>query len=139
MTGISLHQAQAILDEALAKADEIGVPMNVAIVDAGNSLTAFARQDGAWLGSIDVAHNKAYTARAFDMPTQDLYPETQPGGSLYGIAASNDGRLITFAGGIPISDGDEIVGAIGVSGGAVEQDQQVAAAGVAAYRGVRAA
>jgi uncharacterized protein GlcG (DUF336 family) len=138
MSGISLHQAQAVVDDALAKADEVGVAMNVAIVDAGNNLTAFARQDGAWLGSIEIAHNKAYTARAFDMPTQDLYAETQPGGSLYGLAASNDGRVITFAGGIPISDGDTIIGAIGVSGGTPDQDQQVAEAGVSAYRGVDA-
>ncbi len=109
--------------------------MNAAVVDAANNLTAFVRQDGAWPGSIDVAHSKAYTARAFDMPTQDLYDETQPGGSLYGIAASNHGQLIAFAGGgIPIIEGDEIMGAIGVSGGTVDQDQQVAQAGVDAHQ-----
>ncbi len=80
MPGISLRQARALIDAALAKADEIGVPSNVAIVDAGNNLTAFARQDGAWPGSIDIAHGKAYTARAFDVSTKDLYAQVQPGG-----------------------------------------------------------
>ena len=122
-----------MVDAAAGKADEIGVPMNVAVVDAGNNLTAFVRQDGAWLGSIDIALGKAYTARAFDMPTKELAPEAQPGGSLYGIEASNDGKLIVFAGGIPIMDGDEVVGAIGVSGGTVDQDQEVAEEGVKAH------
>ncbi len=135
MASITLEQARKVLDAGLQKADEIGVRHNIAIVDAGNNLTAFARQDGAWLGSIDIAHNKAYTARAFDMATEDLYEMAQPGGSLYGITASNFGQVIVFAGGIPIRDGDEVVGAVGVSGGTIEQDQQVAEAAVAAFTG----
>lgn len=133
MAGITLTQARAVIAAAAAKADEIGVPMNIAVVDAGNNLTAFVRQDGAWLGSIDIAQNKAYTARAFDMTSADLGAEAQPGKSLYGIEASNDGNLIVFGGGIPLTDGDEIVGAIGVSGGTVDQDVEVAEAGVAAH------
>lgn len=133
MAGISLAEAGEVVDAAAAKAKKIGVPMNIAVVDAGNNLTAFARQDGAWLGSIDIAQGKAYTARAFDMPTAALAAEARPGGSLYGIEASNGGRLIVFAGGIPIEDGDEVVGAIGVSGGTVDQDQEVAEEGVRAY------
>jgi len=92
MAGISYPQACRLISGGLSKADELGVPMNIAVVDAGNNLTAFARQDGALLGSIAVAQNKAFTARAFDAATKDLYPETQPGGSLYGVAASNEGR-----------------------------------------------
>ena len=130
MTGITLDQAQAVIAAALDKATEIGVPMNVAVVDAGNNLTAFARQNGAWLGSIAVSQNKAFTARAFDAPTGDLYDMTQPGGALYGIGVSNDGRVITFPGGIPLEDGDTIIGAVGVSGGTPDQDHEVAAAGV---------
>lgn len=130
---VTLRAARAIVDAARAKAEEIGVPMNIAIVDAGNNLTAFARMDGAWLGSIDIAQNKAYTARAFDMSTQELAPLCQPGQPLFGIQASNQGRLIVFAGGIPLKAGDEVVGAIGVSGGTVEQDHEVAEAGVAAF------
>jgi uncharacterized protein GlcG (DUF336 family) len=134
MAGISLEQARGVVDAAVGKADEIGVPMNVAVVDAGNNLTAFVRQDGVWLGSIDIAQGKAYTARAFDMPTADLGAEAQPGKSLYGIEASNDGNLIVFGGGIPLTDGDQVVGAIGVSG-TVDQDTEVADAGVAAFGG----
>jgi len=130
---VTLDAAQAVVDAARAKADEIGVPMNIAVVNDGNNLTAFARMDGAWLGSIDIAQNKAYTARAFDMETRDLAPLAQPGGPLYGIEASNDGRLIVFAGGIPLTFRGRVVGAIGVSGGTVEQDQDVAEAGVCAF------
>ena len=130
---VTLQAAQAVVDAARAKADEIGAPMNIAVVDAGNNLTAFARMDGAWLGSIDIAQSKAYTARAFDMETRELAPLAQPGGPLYGIEAGNDGRVIVFAGGIPLTVGGRIVGAIGVSGGTVDQDQEVAEAGVAAF------
>lgn len=130
---ISLQTAESIVQAAKDKATEIGVPVNIAVVDAGNNLTAFARMDGALLGSIDVAQNKAYTARAFDMPTKDLASITQPGQPLFGLEASNHGRLITFAGGIPLTEGATVIGAVGVSGGSVEQDQQVAEAGIAAF------
>ena len=130
---VTLSYAQAVVDAAVAKADEIGVPMNIAVVNDGNNLTAFARMDNAWLGSIDIAQNKAYTARSFDMSTKDLAPLCQPNQPLFGIHASNQGRLIVFAGGIPLASGDEVVGAIGVSGGSVEQDSEVAEAGVAAF------
>ena len=133
MSSVTLTQAESVLAAAKKKAQEIGVPMNIAVVDAGNNLTAFARQDGAWLGSIAIAQDKAFTARAFDAATHDLYEKTQPGGSLYGIGVSNDGRVITFPGGVPLTDGDDVVGAIGVSGGSVEQDHEVAEAGVAAF------
>ena len=99
---VTLSSAQAVVEAARAKADEIGVPMNIAVVDDGNNLTAFARMDGAWLGSIDIAQNKAYTARSFDMSTKDLAPLCQPNQPLFGIQASNQGRLIVFAGGIPL-------------------------------------
>jgi uncharacterized protein GlcG (DUF336 family) len=130
---VTLSSAQAVVDAAVAKAEEIGVPMNVAVVNDGNNLTAFARMDNAWLGSIDIAQNKAYTARSFDMATKDLASLSQPNQPLFGIHASNQGRLIIFAGGIPLTNGDEVVGAIGVSGGSVEQDHEVAEAGAAAF------
>ena len=133
MAGITLDHARTVIDAAAAKADEIGVPMNIAVVDAGNNLTAFVRQDGAWLGSIDIAQGKAYTARAFDMTSADLGTEAQPGKSLYGIEASNDGRLVIFGGGIPLKEGDDVVGAIGVSGGTVDQDEEVAEAGAGSF------
>lgn len=127
---ITLKQALAVITAAEVKAVEIGVPMNVAVVDAGNNLTAFVRMDGAWLGSIDIAQSKAFTARSFDMPTADLAEMAQPGQPLYGIEATNGGRVIVFAGGIPLEVGDEVVGAVGVSGGTPDQDQEVAEAAV---------
>lgn len=128
---MTLDAAQAAVDAARQRAEEIGVPMNIAVVDEGNNLTAFARMDGAWLGSIDIAQNKAYTSRAFDMSTKDLAPLCQPNQPLFGIHASNQGRLIVFAGGVPLRANDSVVGAIGVSGGTVEQDHDVAEAGAA--------
>jgi uncharacterized protein GlcG (DUF336 family) len=132
MASITLEQAKTVLSAAEEKALELGVAMNIAVVDAGNNLTAFVRQDGAWLGSIEIAKDKAFTARAFDTSTAELAELAQPGGSLYGIAVSNDGRVIVFPGGIPLIHEDEIIGAIGVSGGEVDQDHAVAEAGVAA-------
>ena len=129
---MTLETAEAIVDAARRRAEEIGVPMNIAVVDEGNNLTAFARMDGAWLGSIDIAQNKAYTSRAFDMSTKELAPLCQPDQPLFGIHASNQGRLIVFAGGIPLRANGTVIGAIGVSGGSVEQDHDVAEAGAAA-------
>ena len=131
MSDISLKQAQDAVAAAIAKADQIGVKMNIAVVDAGANLKAFARMDGAWLGSIDISIKKARTARFFDMNTGAIGGLSQPGGSLYQIEVSNGG-LITFPGGVPIENGaGEIIGAIGVSGSAVEDDHAVAAAGAA--------
>ncbi|CAN5513849.1 heme-binding protein [soil metagenome] len=128
--GITLEQAEAAVKAAKAKAAEINTLMNIAVVDAGANLVAFARMDGAWLGSVDIAQKKARTARYFDMPTGEVGKLSQPGGSLYNIEQSNGG-LITFPGGIPIkNDEGVIIGAIGVSGSTVENDNTVAQAGV---------
>ena len=132
MGDITLQQAQAALTAALRRSEEVGVKMDIAIVDAGANLKAFARMDGAWLGSIDIAVRKARTARFFDMNTGEIGKLSQPGGSLYNIEHSNGG-LITFPGGVPIRDrAGEIIGAIGVSGSSVENDHEVAQAGAAA-------
>ena len=130
---VPLDVARHVIDSARRAAEAIGVPMNIAVVDEGNNLVAFERMDGAWLGSIDIAQGKAYTARAFDMSTKDLAPLCQPGEPLFGIHAGNDGRLVVFAGGIPLKRDGEVVGAVGVSGGAVEQDHVVAEAGAEAF------
>lgn len=128
--GITLEQAEIAVKAAKAKAVEIGTLMNIAVVDAGANLTAFVRMDGAWLGSVDIAQKKAKTARYFDMPTGEVGKLSQPGGSLFNIEHSNGG-LITFPGGIPIKNSDgEVIGAIGVSGSSVENDNTVAQAGV---------
>ena len=131
MTNLTAAQAQSIVDAARKKSEEMGIKQNIAVVDAGANLKAFLRMDGAWLGSIDIAITKAKTARFFDMPTGDLGELSQPGGSLYAIEHSNGG-LISFPGGIPLKQGDEVVGAIGVSGSTVDDDHAVAEAGVAA-------
>lgn len=129
---ISLEQAQKAVAGAQKKAAELDLKMNIAIVDAGANLVAFARMDGAWLGSVDIAIKKAKTARFFDMPTGDIGGLSQPGGPLYNIEHSNQG-LITFPGGIPLKNSNgEITGAIGVSGSTVENDHTVAEAGLKA-------
>jgi uncharacterized protein GlcG (DUF336 family) len=132
MPDINLKQARAAVDAARAKAEESGAKMDIAIVDAGANLKAFARMDGAWLGSIDVSIKKARTAMLFTMNTGEIGKLSQPGGSLYNIEHSNGG-LITFPGGVPIRTGSgEIIGAIGVSGSTVENDHAVASAGATA-------
>ncbi len=131
MSDITMNQARAAVDAARNKSGEIDTKMNIAIIDAGGNLKAFARMDGAWLGSIDIAIKKARTARYFDMNTGEIGKLSQPGGALFNIEHSNGG-LITFPGGMPIRKGDTIIGAIGVSGSSVENDHTVAAAGAAA-------
>ena len=127
---ITLEQAQQAITAALKEATDIKVKMNVAVVDAGANLIAFARQEGAWLGSIDIAIKKAKTARYFDMPSSAIGKLSQPGESLYGIEITNQG-LVSFGGGFPIKNATgEVIGAIGVSGGIVKQDEKVAQAGL---------
>jgi uncharacterized protein GlcG (DUF336 family) len=133
---VTLEDARRVISAAESKAQEIGQPMNIAVVDAGGNLVSHIRMDGAWIGSIDISITKAFTSRAFDIATKDLAEHSQPGGQFYGIHVSNGGRVRIFAGGIPLSssgDGGEVVGAIGVSGGSGEQDQAVAEAGAAAF------
>ncbi|UOQ68264.1 GlcG/HbpS family heme-binding protein [Hymenobacter volaticus] len=133
--GITLKQAQTAVQAAHEKAIEMGVKMNIAVVDSGANLVAFIRMDDAWLGSLDISIKKAKTARFFDMPTGAIGGLSQPGGSLYNIEHSNGG-LITFPGGIPIKNSEgQIFGAIGVSGSTVEDDHAVAEAGVRALEG----
>ncbi len=131
--GITLEEARQVLTAAEAKANELGQPMNIAVVDEGANLLAFGRMAGAWLGSIDISINKAFTARAFNLPTIDLADNAQPGQQFYGIHASNHGRIMIFAGGIPLKRGGTVVGAVGVSGGSKEQDQGVAEAAAQAF------
>jgi uncharacterized protein GlcG (DUF336 family) len=131
---ITLNEAKSVIAAAEKKAAEIGQPMNIAVADAGGNLIAHVRMDGAWIGSIDISINKAFTSRAFDIATKDLAQHAQPGGQFYGIHASNGGRIMIFAGGIPLKRAGKVVGAIGVSGGSGEQDQAVAEAGAAAFK-----
>ena len=132
-TSVSLEDARRVIAAAEKKAQEIGQPMNIAVTDEGANLVAFIRMEGAWIGSIDIAQKKAFTSRAFDIATKDLAQHSQSGNQFFGIHASNDGKIMIFAGGIPLKSGDKVVGAIGVSGGSGEQDHAVAEAGAAAF------
>jgi uncharacterized protein GlcG (DUF336 family) len=134
LMNISLEQAEAAIRAAKEKAKHLNTLENIAIVDAGVNLVAFARMDDAWIGSIDIALRKARTARYFNMETGQLGKWSQPGGPAWQIEHSNGG-LITFPGGIPIKNSKgEIIGAIGTSGSTVENDQAVAQAGVDALK-----
>ena len=130
---VKLEDARRVISAAEKKALEIGQPMNIAVVDAGGNLVAHVRMDDAWIGSIDISMKKAYTSRAFDISTKDLAQYSQSGGQFFGIHASNNGKIMIFAGGIPLYSGDKVVGAIGVSGGSGEQDHAVAEAGAKAF------
>ena len=128
LTSVSLADARRVIAAGEAKAAEIGSPSNIAVVDAGGNLVAHVRMDGAWVGSIDISINKAFTSRAFDIETKALAANAQPEGQFYGIQNSNGGRVLIFAGGIPLKSGGAVVGAVGVSGGMGKQDQAVAEA-----------
>ncbi|HEX7369412.1 MAG TPA: heme-binding protein [Rhodanobacteraceae bacterium] len=129
---IDLEDARRMIVAGEAKARDIGQPMNIALVDNGGNLIAFAHMDGAWKGSVDIAINKAFTSVMFELPTEDLAKKAQPDKPFYGIQVSNHGRVMVFAGGIPLKQGGKCVGAVGVSGGDNKQDQTVAEAAVSA-------
>ena len=130
---MTLNDARRVIAAAEKKAAEIGQPMNIAVVDEGANLVAHVRMDGGWIGSIDISINKAYTSRAFEIATRDLAENCQSGGQFFGIHASNCGRIMIFAGGVPLERDGKFVGAIGVSGGSGQQDHAVAEAGAAAF------
>ncbi len=130
---MTLEKALLIINAAKEKAEDIGQPMNISVVDHGGNLVAQIRMDEAWLGSVDIAYKKAWTARAFDISTKELADLSQSGDQFFGIHASNAGKVMIFAGGIPLKSGEKVVGAIGVSGGMGAQDQAVAEAGAAAF------
>ena len=128
---LTLEDARQAIAAGERKAIELKIPYNIAVVDAGGGLVAHARMDGAWLGSVDVAIDKAWTARAFDMPTETLSQVTQSGQQGFGLNTTNDCRVVIFGGGIPITINGTVIGAVGASGGSVEQDILVARAALA--------
>jgi len=119
---LTLDDAKLMLSAAEAKASSFCIAYNIAVVDAGGHLIAFVRQDGALIGSIDLAINKARTARIFDKPTTVLAEFAQPGEPLYGIQQTNQGKVVIFGGGVPVLVDGVVVGAVGASAGTVEQD-----------------
>ena len=130
---LDLADARRIIAAGERKAVEMGIPYNIAVADAGGDLIAHVRMDGAWLGSIEIAINKAWTARAFDMPTDDLSHVAQSGQQGFGINTTNDSRVVIFGGGIPVKRDGVIIGAVGASGGSVKQDVEVAEAAIAGF------
>jgi uncharacterized protein GlcG (DUF336 family) len=130
---VTLQDARRVIAAAEKKAVEIKQPMNIAVVDEGGNLVSDVRMDGAWIGSIDISINKAFTARAFDISTKELASNSQSGDQFFGIHVSNGGRVMIFAGGIPLKRNGKAVGGIGVSGGVGKQDQAVAEAGADAF------
>lgn len=128
---ISAAQAQTVIASATANATAISTAQNIAVVDPSGFLVAFLRMDNAFLGSIDLSQKKARSAVLFSglFSSADLYDQVQPGAPLYGLEQTNGG-LVAFGGGIPIFVGGQLIGGVGVSGGSVEQDVQVARAGV---------
>jgi uncharacterized protein GlcG (DUF336 family) len=129
---VNLEDARRIIAAAEKKAAEIGQPMNIAVADAGGNLVAHVRMDGAWVGSVDISIKKAFTSRAFDIATKDLATHSQSGNQFFGIHVSNDGKIMIFAGGIPLKKDGKVIGSVGVSGGSGDQDHAVAEAGAAA-------
>ena len=127
---IQLETATELIDAAESKAEDIDNPMVITVANSEGNLVAQHRMDGAWLASVSISRNKAYTAAALEMPTHELAEPSEPGNSLYGLQTTDDGRIVIFGGGYPLERDGEIVGTIGVSGGAVAQDREVAEAGV---------
>ena len=131
--GLTLAASRRMIGAVEEMARSMGVPLSVAIVDAGDRLVAFARMDGAELVTVDLARDKAFSALMNRMPTRDLAPLVQPGAEFYGYDALAGGRMVVFAGGMPLERGGTLVGAVGVSGGSSDEDQRAADAAVAAF------
>ncbi|WP_077619677.1 GlcG/HbpS family heme-binding protein [Bacillus sinesaloumensis] len=133
MSKITLDIAKKVIAGAEEEANKIGVAMVISVVDEGGNLIATHRMDDAWLASIDIAQNKAWTSVALKMPSANLADATVPAADLYGLNTTNNGRLVVFGGGIPLVVDGKVVGAVGVSGSTVPHDVQVAEAGVGAF------
>lgn len=133
VAAIALDTARRIVEASEDRADEMDNPMVVTVANSEGNLIAQHRMDDAWLASVSISRNKAYTSAALDMPTHELAEASEPGNSLYGLDTRDEGRMVVFGGGYPLEKNGKVVGAIGVSGGAVSQDRDVAEAGVDAW------
>lgn len=135
MVEISAAQAQAGIAAGMKKAAELGSPSSIAVVDSGRNLVGFQRMDGALLASIEISQGKAYTARSLNMKTADVTPYVQPGGPFYAMETSHRQPLVIFAGGLPVERDGQVVGAVGVAGGTLDNDVAVAESVLAALKG----
>ncbi|QLC35018.1 heme-binding protein (plasmid) [Halarchaeum sp. CBA1220] len=134
---ITLEEARDVIEAAEEAAEEMGLAMVVTVANPAGNLVAQHRMDGAWLASVSISRNKAYTAAALQMPTHELADPTQPGESLWGLQTTDENRLVVFGGGYPLEADGDIVGTVGVSGGEVPQDMAVAEAAVDAFEDLR--
>lgn len=130
---MNLELAKKLIGAAEEEAAQIGVQMVITVLDEGGNMVACHRMDDAWLASVDISQNKAWTSVALKMPTSELAEATVPRAELYGLNTTNQGRIVVFGGGLPLVKEGKVVGAVGVSGGAVEQDVQVAEAAVKVF------
>ncbi|UOQ95000.1 heme-binding protein [Halobacillus shinanisalinarum] len=133
MSQLTLDNAKKLIESSETEARNLGVAMVISILDEGGNLIAVHRMDDAWLASVDIAQNKAWTSVALKMPTSNLADATVPKAELYGLNTTNNGRIVVFGGGIPLVKEGKVVGAVGVSGSKVEHDVQVAEAAVKAF------
>lgn len=131
--GMTLASARRLIDAVEATGRAMRVALSVAVVDSGDQLVAFTRMDGADLVSIELARNKAFSALMNRMPTRDLAPVVQPGTEFYGYDSLAAGRMVVFAGGMPLERDGVLVGAIGVSGGSADEDQRAVDAALSAF------
>jgi uncharacterized protein GlcG (DUF336 family) len=127
---VGLALAQSLVATACAEAEQIGIAVSVVVADRAGNVVAAARMDGAALGSMRLATDKAYTAAIWQLPTGDLRRSTQPGGDDWGLTSTEGGRIVVYAGGLPVFVEGELAGAVGVSGGTGDQDAQCVAAAV---------
>jgi uncharacterized protein GlcG (DUF336 family) len=132
---ITAEKIQAGFKAGLEKARELNSPSSIAIVDEGRNLLGFVRMEGALLASVEISQAKAYTSRSLNMKTGDVMPLVQPGGPLYGMENSHRLPLVVFAGGVPITRGEQVIGAVGVAGGMPPDDEAIASAAAAAIAG----
>lgn len=133
MEKITLETAKKLIEAAEQEAANLGVPMVISVVDDGGNMVAVHRMDDAWLASVDIAQNKAWTSVALKMPTAGLAEATVPNAELYGLNTTNNGRIVVFGGGIPLMKEGKVVGAVGASGSSVEHDIKVSEAAVRAF------
>ena len=127
---LDINDARLLIAGARAKAEEIGVPMGIAVTDDSGALIAFEKMDGAKILSASFAIDKSFTATGTRKGTHELNEANQPGNPTHGLASAMGGRMLVLSGGLPIIMDDEVVGGIGVSSGSPTQDLEVAQAGV---------
>jgi uncharacterized protein GlcG (DUF336 family) len=132
---LGLADASLVIQAGIDRANKINSPSTIAVVDAGGTVVAQARMDGASLSSVVLAYDKAYTSLSCRLATSEITKIAQPGGDFYGIANGLGGRAIIFPGGVPIRIDDQVVGAVGASGGNGAQDEEVARAAAAGLSG----